>query len=69
MKFCTLVFELSRSQVTCSGGCATRPKPIYPQTASGDIIKMYTINNQNINTSDIKENVYKLIKLINVSIN
>ena len=39
MKFCTIVFELSRSQVTCGGGRgATRAKSIYPQTASGDII-------------------------------
>ena len=43
MKFCPLVFELSRSQVICGGGgCggATRPKPIYSQTASGDIINV-----------------------------
>ena len=44
MKFGTLVYELSRSQVTCGGGGGkggggpTRLKPIYPQTASGDII-------------------------------
>ena len=38
-KFCALVFELLCSQVVCCGhNGTTRPKPIYPQIASGDII-------------------------------
>ena len=43
MKLCALVFELKHSQVVCGGRGAMRPKPIYPQTQSGDII-IYRFN-------------------------